>query len=456
MEVETIILKRKAVIILVVAVFAVFAIALAVPALKERKEENDFNEELKSIAEETYRYFEDFTDSETGLPYDIVRMKNGEREEGKHTSPTNIAMYILSTISADELGFISEKEASTRIQKTLDTLEDLDKWNGLYYNWYYTEDGSLMKDWGQFISQVDNGWLSAGLITAGQAYPSLHGQTRKLVESMDYSTLYDPKAGQFRGGYFVDKKEFTGHHYGTFYTEPRLGSYIAIGKGDVPSEHWWRTYRTQPVKDDWQSQTPKGEMKKYHGIDLYQGHYEYSGVKFVPTWGGSMFEALMPGLVMKEKELGKNALGLNNQHYVDLQIAFAKEKGYSAWGFSPAATPDGYSEFAATPLGISGYKDDGTVTAHASFLALEYAPQEAKANIKALEDLKTYSEYGFYDSVNLNTGKVAEAYLALDQGMIIVSITNYLLDGVIRDHFHNDQIASKPEYLLVEEDFLIR
>lgn len=448
--------KRKTGFILLVIIVSVLVVSLTVPALKVKKENSAFDKELKSIAEETYRYFEDFTDPETGLTYDIVRMKNGEQEEGKHTSPTNIAMYILSTISADELGFIPEEEAISRIQKTLSTLEKLDKWNGLYYNWYYTDNGSLMKDWGQFISQVDNGWLSAGLITAGQAYPNLQEQTSKLVKNMDYSALYDPDVGQFRGGYFVDKGEFTGHHYGTFYTEPRLGSYIAIGKGDVPAEHWWRTYRTLPAKDDWQSQTPKGEMKNYHGIDLFQGHYEYQDVKFVPTWGGSMFEALMPGIVLKEKELGKDGLGLNNQHYVDLQIAFAKEKGYSAWGFSPAATPDGYSEFAATPLGISGYKDDGTVTAHASFLALDYAPQEVKVNIKALKELKTYTNYGFYDSVNLNTGKVTEAYLALDQGMIMVSITNYLMDGIIREHFHSDEIASNPEYLLEEEDFMIR
>ncbi len=448
--------KRKTVFILIVVFVSVLAISLIVPALNEAKEESDFNGELESIAEETYRYFEEFTDPETGLPYDIVRMKNGQPEEGKHTSPTNIAMYMLSTISADELGFISGKEAISRIQKTLDTLEKMEKWNGLYYNWYYTEDGSLMKDWGQFISQVDNGWLSAGLITVGQAYSSLQSQTSKLVKSMDYSALYDPKVGQFRGGYFVDKGEFTGHHYGTFYTEPRLGSYIAIGKGDVSAEHWWRMYRTQPAKDDWQSQTPKGKMKNYHGIDLFQGHYEYNGVKFVPTWGGSMFEALMPGMIMKEKELGKKGLGLNNQHYVDLQIAYAKEKGYSAWGLSPAATPDGYSEFSATPLGISGYKDDGTVTAHASFLALEYAPQEVKENIKVLKEMKTYSKYGFYDSVNLNTTRVTEAYLALDQGMIMVSITNYLLDGIIRDHFHSDKIASEAEYLIEEEDFMIR
>ncbi|WP_046214180.1 hypothetical protein [Paenibacillus wulumuqiensis] len=57
----------------------------------------------------------------------------------------------------------------------------MDKWNGLFYNWYNTEDGSLKKDWGEFISQVDNSWLSAGLIVIGQAYPELHGQFEALM-----------------------------------------------------------------------------------------------------------------------------------------------------------------------------------------------------------------------------------------------------------------------------------
>lgn len=63
-----------------------------------------------------------------------------------------------------------------------------------------------------------------------------------------------------------------------------------------------------------------------------------------------MFEALMPQLVLKEKELGKQALGLNNSRHVDIQIQYAKDQGYAAWGMSPAATPDNYSEFAATLL----------------------------------------------------------------------------------------------------------
>ncbi|MFC7063196.1 glucoamylase family protein [Halobacillus seohaensis] len=414
------------------------------------------SKQLKAISEKTYRYFEDFTDEDTGLTYDAVRMDNGEINAEKFTSPTNIGMYMMSTISAEEVGLISREEAVTQIEQTLNSLEDMKKWNGLFYNWYHTDDGSLKTDWGQFISTVDNGWLSAGLVVVGQAYPELFGQTNSIVEKMDYSTLYTPEVGQMRGGYDVEAGSYTAHHYGAFYTEPRVASYIAIGKKDVPQEHWWKMYRTMPDSWDWQAQTPKGYTETYDGVEVFEGHYSYDDKKYVPSWGGSMFEALMPQLVLKEKELGKDALGLNNQRHVDIQIQYANDNGYEAWGMSPAATPDNYSEFAATPLGMDGYKSDGTITPHATFLALEYAPMEAFKNIQELKRFDTYDKYGFLDSVNVETGEVTQAYLALDQGMTMVSIVNYLKHGVIRDYFHEDKIGKSPEELLIKEKFSIQ
>ncbi|WP_017378604.1 glucoamylase family protein [Paenisporosarcina sp. TG-14] len=448
--------KMKIISFLIMFSFFTNLIFTPIASAGKVKEDAALQAELKAIAKQTYKYFQDHTDPKTGMTYDEVRFTNEEKTVAAHTSPTNIAMYMMSTVSAEQMGIITRKDAVKRLQVSINTLEKVDKWNGLYYNWYYTKDGSLKKDWGQFISQVDNGWLSAGLMVVGQAYKELNEQTSTLVENMDYSTLYDAEVGQFRGGYDVAAGKLTDHHYGMFYTEPRVGSYISIGKGDVPKEHWWKMYRTLPQEWDWQAQIPNGYSTQYDGVSVFEGHYEYSGIKYVPSWGGSMFEGLMPGIVLKEKDLGTKALGLNNKRHVEVQIAYAKDKGYKAWGFSPAATPDGYSEFAATPLGTAGYKDGATVTPHATFLALDYAPREVQKNIKVLKELNMYSNYGFYDSVNVETGEIAKAYLALDQGMIMVSIANYLKDGVIREYFHQDPIGKKPEELLIIEEFSIQ
>ncbi|WP_431801829.1 glucoamylase family protein [Halobacillus andaensis] len=430
------------------------ASSIATPSEKGKK--TALSKQLEAISNQTYRYFEDFTDENTGLTYDAVRKDDGEIDPQKHTSPTNIGMYMMSTIAAEESGQLTEEEAVSKIQTTLDTLEEMETWNGLFYNWYNTDDGSLMTDWGEFISTVDNGWLSAGLIVSGQAYPELNKQTSDLVDNMDYSTLYDPEVGQMHGGYDVAEGSLTDHYYGALYTEPRVASYLSIGKGDVPTTHWWKMERTMPEDWDWQSQTPEGYTETYDGIEVFEGHYTYNDQKFVPSWGGSMFEALMPQLVMKEKELGKKALGLNNQRHVDIQIQYAEEQGYEAWGMSAAATPDNYKEFGAAPLGHEGYEADGTVTPHATFLALEYAPMEAFENIQTLKSYDTYGKYGFLDSVNVETGEVTEAYLALDQGMSIVAIANYLHDGVIREYFHQDDIGKTPEELLEKEEFSIQ
>ena len=121
---------------------------------------------------------------------------------------------------------------------------------------------------------------------------------------------------------------------------------------------------------------------------------------------------------------------------------------------SPSCVPEGgYSEYGVKPLGMKGYKP-GVVTPHATFLALEFIPKEAIKNIRTmLEKYNAYGEYGFYDSINVETGKVAMEYMCLDQAMSFIAINNYLNNGAIRRRFHNDPIAKKAEDLLKVENF---
>src|SRR5690625_7230553 len=100
---------------------------------------------------------------------------------------------------------IEEGECKEKIKTTLETLKNMETWHGLYYNWYYVADGSLMKDWGEFISTVDNGWLTSALVIVGQYFPDLSETTDQLVTQMDYSHLYDEQVGQFHGGYDAEQ-----------------------------------------------------------------------------------------------------------------------------------------------------------------------------------------------------------------------------------------------------------
>jgi hypothetical protein len=176
----------------------------------------------------------------------------------------------------------------------------------------------------------------------------------------------------------------------------------------------------------------------------------------VPSWGGSMFEALMPTLLVDEAQHAPKSLGANDGIHASVQRRYALEElGYKVWGLSPSATPvgDGYTEYGAKVLGARGY-DAGAVTPHASALALSVTPEAAIANLRTLAQLyDIYGEYGFYDAVDPRSGAVAYKYLTLDQSMLFIALANYLNDHCIQKHFASDPIMQKALPIIGDEDF---
>lgn len=421
----------------------------------------DDKEFILEIARDTWRFFDEIVDREHGLPLDTIKLGENEvLEDGKswigdYTNVTNIGVYLMCVVSAYDLGFITQEKAVTLINTTMHTVETLDhhKPSGFLYNYY---DTTLAEKSEWFTSLVDSGWLMAGLYVVKNAFPEVAEQAQRILDRQNLAFYYDDIARQFRHGFYEHLDVFSDYDYGAFYTEPRVSSYMAIARGEVPDEHWFEgLVRTFPPSFAWQNQEPiHRDLKETHGHTHYGGWYEWKGIKYVPSWGGSAFEALMPTLVLKEKELAPEGLGANNAAHVQGQIRFAlEEAGQEVWGMSPSSDAHGgYSEFGAKPFGSRGYKA-GVVTPHASVLALEYAPKEAVANLRKLIETydQIYGEYGFYDAVDVKTGDVSRKYLALDQGMILVAINNYLNNGAIRERFHSDPVMKKAEYLLTSE-----
>lgn len=417
----------------------------------------DDREFLLEIAKDTWKFFDNVVDQQNYLPLDQVAL--GDKEAvgvgtwiGDYTNVTDIGLYLMCLVSAYDFGFITREDAVTRLRGTLNTIERLQHHeSGFPYNYY---DTTLAIRTSYFVSFVDSGWLVMGLYVAKNAFPEELGeQASRMLSRYNFSFFYDPVEKQMFHGYYDNLKVYSDYHYGAFYTEPRATSYLAIGKGDAPIEHWFRTYRTFPETYGWQQLSPINRvLKETLGVKYYGGYYEWNDLRYVPSWGGSLFEALMPTIVIKEKELAPDSLGLNDREHVLGHIKFAKEQGYPVWGMSPCAVPEGgYSEYGVAPLGSRGYKG-GVVTPHVSFLALEFEPEEAIKNIRNLiANYNIYGEYGFYDAVNVKTGKVAVKYLCLDQGMIFVALNNYLNDGIIRKRFHNEPAIKNAEKLLTEE-----
>ncbi|MGE4357795.1 MAG: glucoamylase family protein, partial [Candidatus Omnitrophota bacterium] len=412
------------------------------------------------IASDTWGYFENLVDKNNHLVVDWIDLdESKEYRIGDYTSPTNIGLYFLSLVGAYDLNLISKEEAIKRAENTLSVLKKIPRWKGFFYNWYSTTNLQIAR---KYISTVDNGWLCAGLIVLRQAFPELYNVCSEILEEMDYAVLYDPVEGKLYLGYELNREPPTPtpYHYGQIATEPRVTSLIAIGKGDVPPEHWFRIFRTLPQAWNWQRQKPQGRgYREYMEIDVFEGYYTYKDFKIVPSWGGSLFEFLMPSLVLKEKELAPEGLGLNNLNAIKAHIDYAlNEKKYPVWGISPCSTPDGryggYHEYGLANLGAKGYPDEGVITPHASILAIDYLPEEVLKNIRQLlKNFDLYGEYGMYDSVDVHTKKVSSRYLCLDQGMIFVSLANYLTKGKIRERFHQDPWIKNVEYLLSMEKF---
>ncbi len=409
---------------------------------------------LRLIAQDTWGYFRDLVDIRHHLPLNSVQLAP-QRQIGDYTSPTDVALYLLSVLSAYDLGFVDRTTALDRLRSTVSQVGSLPSWRGFLYNYYNTTNLQVTRS---YVSSVDNGWLAAVLIVLRQAFPELAPLCNTLLDRMDFRVFYDEQRGQMRLGYDAQEGAFAPYHYGLIATEARMLSLVAIGKQDVPEQHWFRVYRTLPQEWEWQRQIPQGTYRQYRGYDVFQGYYTYQDAAFVPSWGGSLFEFLMPTLLVKEGELAPHGLGLNDQRVVELHMRYAlHERGYPVWGLSPSATPNphgGYKEFGVPALGAKGYEDHGVVTPHSSILALEFAPEAVIENVRQLlRRYPIYGEYGFYDAVDVRTGHVAYRYLALDQGMILPAINNYVNGGILRNRFHADPVGKRIEWLLQEERF---
>jgi len=467
--------------LIVVAVLAALSLPAAGVQAKDKKPPSSAEEAtLMAYAEATWHSFELMTNKKTGLTSDNV---SAEGVTAKYTSPTNIGSYIWSALSARDLGIIKAGEAEKRIKRTLKTLATLERSHGQYYNWYDPDTGERLRIWPAngdpvygFLSTVDNGWLAAALMMVESAVPKLADEAAEILDDMDFSLYYDPAAKPTYGGAWTEPPPncskpvgdvwYTCHHYGTLNTEPRITSYIAIARGQVEPVHYYKMFRTFPDTCDWswQEMQPQGVHRTYEGVDVFEGHYTYRGMNIVPSWGGSMFEALMVPLLVPEEEWAPKSWGVNHPLYVRAQIEHGlQEAQYGFWGFSPSNDPaGGYREYGVDPIGMepNGYTSDeertttdygfdacrppvaqapfgqGVVTPHASFIAMRWAREAALANLEKLRTTfpQSYGPGGFYDAVNVKTGQVSRYHLALDQGMIMLAIANELLNDRERSY----------------------
>ncbi|MBA8899432.1 glucoamylase family protein [Phyllobacterium sp. P30BS-XVII] len=523
--------------------------------------------ELRRFARRTWHYYDTFVTKEQNfIPPDNFQ-EDPHPVIATRTSPTNIGMYLLSTVAARDFGWIGFNETLTRIDDTLTTLEKMEKYRGHLYNWYETttlrpllplyvssvDSGNLaghlvalssaLEKWAEApsvylqsdldgildvsdileeaindipderrvlrplrrrldervanfrraittikeepetaslrtinlslfagdiqrlteelhgelespLSTVANGWALL-LVKTCQAHTddaigthdgtdslrerlvSLATRARQLAFDTDFTFLERKERRLLSIGFRVDTNELDASCYDLLASEARLASLFAIAKGDIPVDHWFRLGRLL---------VPVG----WRGALI--------------SWSGSMFEYLMPPLVMIEP-LG-SMLDQTNKLIVQRQIEYGESKGLP-WGISEAAynarDPEmnyQYTNFGVPTLGLKrGLSKNYVVAPYASIMAAQYRPAEAVVNLKRLREMGALGQYGFYDAVDFTRSRVREDeeyavvrnYMAHHHGMSIVAVNNVVFEGRMRDRFHSDPVIEAAELLLQEK-----
>ena len=253
---------------------------------------------------------------------------------------------------------------------------------------------------------------------------------------MDFRFLFDSSRKLFSIGYRVAEGTLDPSCYDLLASESRLGSFVAIAKGDVSPRHWFLLGR---------SLTPVGR-----------------GAALV-SWSGSMFEYLMPLLVMREP--ARSLLDLTCRLVVARQIQYGAERTVP-WGVSESAhnirdveLTYQYSDFGVPGLGLRrGLFEDVVVAPYATALAAMLAPKAALLNFANLEEAGARGAYGFYEALDYTPSNLPEntrvavvrSYMAHHQGMTLVSLGNVVHDGATREHFHAHPMVQAAELLLQE------
>lgn len=259
---------------------------------------------------------------------------------------------------------------------------------------------------------------------------------RALAEAMEFGFLFDTTRRLMSIGFLVAEDRLDENCYDLLASEARLASFIAIAAGQVPAQHWFRLGREM---------TPVG-----HGAALV-------------SWSGSMFEYLMPSLVMRAP-FG-SLLERTNRLAVRRQIQYAAGLGIP-WGISESAynardkeLTYQYSNFGVPGLGFKrGLGQNVVVAPYATALAVMVEPAAAVENFRRLAALGAQSRYGFFEALDFtpsrlpagSTHVVVQASMAHHQGMTIVAIANCVLKGVMRARFHADRKIEATELLLQE------
>ena len=535
-----------------------------------------------------WNYFDTFVDDHTHWLAPDNYQEHPQPVIALRTSPTNIGLQLLATISAYDLGFITVEDLTRRLELTFRSLERMRRFRGHFYNWYDLRDLSVLQP--AYISTVDSGNLAGHLIAVRQACLAirndpvfdtrvwraletalavtaerLHALASQSVDSasvrealvaadthlrmadaeiaraaaetsvsdplsrvaeplqralesltsaglspdavqsltewlvwslrridehdarvghitgtripgrhgtpvatfpspaelasrsslaleviatlealadrayayameMDFGFLFDAERKLFAIGYQEATHSLDPSYYDLLASEARLASFVAVAKDEVPVEHWFRLGRTLT---------------------------RAAGETALVSWSGSVFEYLMPALVMQS--FPATVLDATYRGAMMRHIAYGGERGVP-WGISESAynlrdrhLTYQYRAFGVPDLALKrGLGRDLVVAPYASMLAALIEPQQALENLQVLERKGALGPHGFRDAVDYSRPDpgeryaIVQTYMAHHIGMGAVALTNVLMAEIWQRRFHADPLVRAAELLLHE------
>ncbi len=467
-------------------------------------------QELRALALQIWQYYEDYaTEAENWLPPDNVQF-DPDVGVAHRTSPTNIGLLLACTVAARDFGFIDTPGMIERLERTVDTIERMDKWSGHLYNWYDTE--SLRPLPPLYVSTVDSGNLVGYYIAAKE------GVAEWLREE------YEERAGApIAAGSKRQSSDRAGKHVAASSTagpgklrpvtvDMEASAELAEGRQDGRASRGggrWRE-RGRAVIERLERLTNETDFRPLFdpGTKLFSlGYHAGTGVKEgilydllasearqasfiaiamgqVPashwfklgramtkvgkdtalvSWSGTMFEYLMPPLIMRT--YSGTLWDSTYRAVVARQTEYARmrgvpmgisESGYYAFDYQMNYQ---YRAFGVPGLGFKrGLEQDLVLAPYATLMTLPYAPGVALRELRRMEEMGARGKYGYYEAIDCTRERlpdkqasaVIKSFMAHHQGMSLLTLGNVLLPHKMYDRFHADKRVKSAELLLQE------
>ncbi|URZ17704.1 GH36-type glycosyl hydrolase domain-containing protein [Clostridium felsineum] len=258
-----------------------------------------------------------------------------------------------------------------------------------------------------------------------------------MAENTNFKMLFDKKRELFSIGYDIESDSLGKSYYDLLASEARQASFIAIAKGEINQNHWFKL-----------------------GRSLTNVEKE----RCLVSWSGTMFEYLMPIIIMRSYP--NTLLSETYKSVVESQKKYCRRRKIPCWGISESAYSEVdsqdnymYKAFGVPGIGLKrGLSDEFVISPYSSLMALQVDTRASVENMRRLLKEGAGGKYGFYEAIDYtkerlkgkNNKLVVKCFMVHHEGMSLMSLDNVINDNILQKRFHSIPRVKSAELLLQE------